>query len=144
VRGGVAPRTRGHTIGRPCEIGVQVVFIPASSLVITTEDICRKGVHTGRLHRQVAESGGPRRGRVRPQPGQNAHSEVFEVKKNDNSFSAPESHIARLHNFTPQRAVPCLSTHSSLLDAPRKPPWIEGRALDAIPRKLCRCSPGLQ
>jgi hypothetical protein len=46
---GFAPRTRGHTIGRPCEIGVQVVFIPASSLVITTEDICRKGVHTGRL-----------------------------------------------------------------------------------------------
>jgi hypothetical protein len=46
---GFAPRTRGHTIRRPCEIGIQVVFIPASSLVITTEDICRKGVHTGRL-----------------------------------------------------------------------------------------------
>ena len=39
----------GHTIGRPCEIGVQVVFIPASSLVVTTEDICCKRVHTDRL-----------------------------------------------------------------------------------------------
>ena len=40
---------RGHTIGRPCEICVQVVFIPAGSFVVTTEDICCKGVHTGRL-----------------------------------------------------------------------------------------------
>src|SRR6266481_529545 len=28
-------RGETHTIGRPCEIGIQVVFIPASSLVIT-------------------------------------------------------------------------------------------------------------
>lgn len=41
--------TRGQTIRRPCKICVQVVFIPASSLVIATKDICRKGVHTGRL-----------------------------------------------------------------------------------------------
>lgn len=47
------------SIGRLCEIGVQVVFIPASSLVITTEDICRKGVHTGRLLTKSGETGSP-------------------------------------------------------------------------------------
>lgn len=46
-------------IGRLCKIGVQVVFIPASSLVITTEDICRKGVHTGRLLTKSGETGSP-------------------------------------------------------------------------------------
>jgi hypothetical protein len=140
---GFAPRRRGHTIGRPCEIGVQVVFIPASSLVITTEDICRKGVHTGRL---LKASGGPRQcSRVACGCDDGTEpSTVTNSGKNDNSISAPESHIARLYNFTPQRAIPCLSTHSSLLDTPREPPRIEGRAPDAIPRKLCRCSAGLQ
>lgn len=64
-------------------------------------------------------------------------------QKNDYTIPTPESHIARLYNFTPQRTVPCLSTHPSLLDTPREPPWIEGRVLDPIPRKLCRCSTGL-
>jgi hypothetical protein len=90
-------------------------------------------------YRQVAESGGPRQSRV-PAAATTERSTVT----NDNSISTPESHIARLYNFTPQRTVPCLGTHSSLLDTPREPSWIEGRALDTIPRKLCHCSAGLQ
>jgi len=135
--------TRRQTIRRPCKICVQVVFIPASSLVIATKDICRKGVHTGRLLKAAD------RDRVAC-PVKVAHNcddgtlDRDERRKNDNSISAPESHIARLYNLTPQGAIPCLSAHSPLLDTPREPPWIEGCAPDAIPRKLCRCSAGLQ
>jgi hypothetical protein len=135
---GLAPRTWGHTIGRPCEIGVQVVFIPASSPVVTTEDICRKGVHTGRLLKAAD------RDESRVACSCDGRTLDRDERRNDDSISAPESHIARLYNLTPQRAVPCLGTHSSLLDTPREPPWIEGCALDAIPRKLCRCSAGFQ
>ena len=137
-----APQTRGHTIRSLCEIGVQVVFIPASSLVITTEDICRKGVHTGRLLKAASRDN---RGWRAAACDDGTYGTLDrDERRNDNNISAPKSHIAQLYNFTPQRAVPCLSTHSSLLDTPREPPWIEGRAPDTIPRKLCRCSAGLQ
>lgn len=98
-------------------------------------------------YRQVTECGGPRQSRVSCNDDDGDGTldrDDHDQKRNDNGIPAPESHIARLYDFTPQRAVPCLSTRSSLLDTPRDPPWIEGRALNAIPRKLCHCSAGLQ